>query len=139
MSVGMQRLRDDAEAIRKGATDKGYDAANVDQALAGDEERRKLLGEVDGWRSERKKVSEQVGAAMKSGAANADELRAKSTELGTRIDAGEERLRSVEASLEELLLRIPNPADPDVPVGAPEATTTVRAWGEPIAHDAGGW
>ena len=139
MSVGMQRLRDDAEAIRKGATDKGYDAANVDQALAADEERRKLLGEVDGWRSERKKVSEQVGAAMKSGAANADELRAKSTELGTRIDAGEERLRSVEASLEELLLRIPNPADPDVPVGAPEATTTVRAWGEPIAHDAGGW
>ena len=33
MSVGMQRLRDDADAIRTGATDKGYDAAIVDAAL----------------------------------------------------------------------------------------------------------
>ena len=139
MSVGMQRLRDDADAIRRGATAKGYEAAAVDQALAADEERRKLHTEIDTWRAERKKVSEQVGAAMKSGAANADELRAKSVELGTSIDAGEERLRSVEASLEELLLRIPNPADPDVPVGSPDATTTVRSWGEPLAHDAGGW
>jgi seryl-tRNA synthetase len=135
----MQRLREDADAIRKGATDKGYDAANVDQALAADEERRKLLGEIDTWRAERKKVSEQVGAAMKSGAANADELRAQSVALGTSIDQGEERLRSVEASLDELLLRIPNPADRDVPVGPPEATVTVRSWGEPLAHDAGGW
>jgi seryl-tRNA synthetase len=139
MSVGIQRLREDADAIRAGATAKGYDAATVDQALATDEERRKLLGEIDAWRAERKKVSEQVGAAMKSGAANAHELRAKSVELGTSIDAGEESLRSVEAELEELLLRIPNPPDPDVPVGPPEATTTLRSWGDPIAHDAGGW
>jgi seryl-tRNA synthetase len=139
MSVGIQRLREDADAIRKGATAKGYDATAVDQALATDEERRRLLGEIDAWRAERKKVSEQVGAAMKSGAANAHELRAKSVELGTSIDAGDESLRSVEAELEELLLRIPNPPDPDVPVGPPEATTTLRSWGDPIAHDAGGW
>jgi seryl-tRNA synthetase len=139
MSVGMQRLREDADAIRRGATAKGYEAATVDEALAADEERRRLRTEIDTWRAERKKVSEQVGAAMKSGAANVDELRAKSVELGTSIDQGEERLRSVESSLEELLLRIPNPADPDVPVGSLDATATVRSWGEPLAHDAGGW
>ena len=26
-----------------------------------------------------------------------------------------------------------------MPVGPPEATVTVRSWGEPLAHDAGGW
>ncbi|HUP83397.1 MAG TPA: serine--tRNA ligase [Candidatus Limnocylindria bacterium] len=135
----MQRLRDDADAIRRGTTDKGHDTASIDQALAADEERRKLLGQIDTARAERKKISEQVGAAMRSGDANADHLRAKSVELGTTIDAGEERLRSVEAALEELLLRIPNPPDADIPVGDPEATTTVRSWGEPLAHDAGGW
>ncbi|MEA2676885.1 MAG: seryl-tRNA synthetase [Chloroflexota bacterium] len=139
MSVGMQRLRDDADAIRRGATNKGHDSAAIDQALAADQERRKLLGDIDGWRAERKKVSEQVGAAMKSGAANSDELRKQSVDLGTLIDQGEERLRSVEAELDELLLRIPNPPDPDVPVGSPEATITIREWGEPLAHDAGGW
>jgi seryl-tRNA synthetase len=135
----MQRLRDDSDNIRRGARDKGHDAALVDQALAVDEQRRALLGQIDNWRAERKEISAQVGAAMKSGRANAAELRAKSVELGTQIDQGEERLRSVEAELDELLLRIPNPPDPDVPVGPPDATVTVRSWGEPLAHYAGGW
>ena len=37
--------------------------------------------------------------------------------------------------LEELLLRIPNPPDPDVPVGGEEASVIVRTWGEPAAHE----
>ena len=32
--------------------------------------------------------------------------------------------------VEDLLLRIPNPADPDVPIGGEEANVTVRTWGE---------
>lgn len=139
MSVGLQRLRDDAERIRSGALAKGEDTHLVDQALTADEERRRLQSDVDGMRAQRKDISAQVGAAMKAGGAGADELKARSTELGTRIEAGEERLRELEAQLEDLLLRIPNPADPDVPVGPPDATTTVREWGEPLAHDAGGW
>ncbi len=139
MSVGIQRLRDDADAIRQGARDKGHDTALIDQALAADEQRRSLLGEIDSARAQRKAVSAQVAEAMKAKAPNAEELRAQSVALGTQIDQGEERLRSVEADLEDLLLRIPNPPDPDVPVGPPDATATVRSWGEPLAHDAGGW
>ena len=33
------------------------------------------------------------------------------------------------------MLRIPNPADPDVPVGAEDANLTVRTWGEPLPHE----
>jgi seryl-tRNA synthetase len=139
MSVGLQRLRDDAATIRNGAFAKREDPALIDQALATDEERRRLLGDVDGMRAQRKEISAQVGAAMKAGGAGADELRRQSVELGTRIEAGEERLRELEAQLGDLLLRIPNPPDPDVPVGPPDATTTIREWGEPLAHDAGGW
>jgi len=139
MSVGLQRLRDDADTIRNGAIAKGEDPGIVDRALAADEERRRLLGEVDGMRAQRKDISAQVGAAMKAGGAGADELKARSTELGTRIESGDAHLRELEAQLDDLLLRIPNPADPDVPVGPPEATTTVREWGEPLPNDADGW
>ncbi len=139
MSVGIQRLRDDADGIRTGARAKGHEIALIDDAIKLDEKRRQLLGEIDSARAERKQVSAQVGEAMKSKATNADDLRQRSVELGTRIEAGEERLRSVESELDELLLRIPNPPDPDVPVGPPDATTTVRSWGDPVAHDAGGW
>ena len=60
MSVGIQRLRDDADAIRTGARDKGEDAGLVDAALALDGERRRLLGEVESLRAERKQVSAEV-------------------------------------------------------------------------------
>ncbi len=135
MSVGLQRLRDDADTIRKGAIAKREDPALVDQAIAADEERRRLLGDVDGLRAQRKDISAQVGAAMKAGGAGADELKARSTELGTRIEAGDERLRELEAQLDDLLLRIPQPPDPDVPVGGEEDSIIVRTWGEPASSE----
>jgi seryl-tRNA synthetase len=139
VSVGVQRLRDDADAVRKGAQDKGEDAGLVDAAIALDSERRRVLGDVESLRAERKQVSAEVAAAMKAGGGEAESLRAKSVELGSRIDEGDDRLRDIDTELDSLLLRIPNPPDPDVPVGPPEATLTVREWGEPVAHDAGGW
>ncbi|HVM30737.1 MAG TPA: serine--tRNA ligase [Candidatus Limnocylindrales bacterium] len=140
MSVGLQRLREDSEAIRAAARDKGEDPALVDQALELDAGRRQLLGETDRLRAERKEISARFGAAMKAGGgAQADELRARSQEIGAKIDGNDERLRALEARIEDLLLRIPNPADPDVPVGDATATRTIRSWGEPVPHAAEGW
>ncbi|HWH23399.1 MAG TPA: serine--tRNA ligase [Candidatus Limnocylindria bacterium] len=140
MSVGLQRLRDDADAVRRGARDKGEDPAFVDQATGLDEQRRRLLGETDGLRAERKAISAAVGAAMKAGGGSeADRLRGQSTDLGSRIEANDARLAELERQIEELLLRIPNPADDDVPVGGPEQTRTVREWGEPLPPEADGW
>ena len=68
MSVGLQRLREDADAIRRGAVDKGEDPAIVDRALELDARRRTLLGESDALKAERNAVSKQVGAAIKGGA-----------------------------------------------------------------------
>jgi len=133
VSVGIQRLRDDADTIRKGARDKGEDAGLVDAALALDAERRRTLGEVESLRAERKLISADVGAAMKAGGAGAEELRAKSVAIGSRIDDGEARLSSIDTELESLLLRIPQPPDPDVPVGGEEASIIVRSWGEPAS------
>src|SRR4029079_17019213 len=68
MSVGLQRLREDSEAIRKGAVDKGEDPALVDAALAADARRRQLQGEADGLRAERNTASKSIGEAIKAGA-----------------------------------------------------------------------
>ncbi|HEY5489065.1 MAG TPA: serine--tRNA ligase [Candidatus Limnocylindrales bacterium] len=135
MSVGLQRLRDDPDTIRNGAIAKGEDPELIDEALAADAERRRLLGDVEGLRAQRKDVSAQVGTAMKAGGARADELKARSTELGTRIEAGEQRLRALDTQLDDLLLRIPNPPDPEVPIGGEEASVIVRTWGEPASAE----
>jgi seryl-tRNA synthetase len=136
MSVGAQRLREEPDAIRRGAIDKGEDPAIVDAALAADARRRELQGEADGLRAERNAISKAIGEAIKGGAApdgpEVAGLKARSTEIGGHLDGLEAELADRESELEDLLLRIPNPAEPDVPVGGEEANVTIRTWGEQL-------
>ncbi|MBA2756861.1 MAG: hypothetical protein H0U37_05400, partial [Chloroflexi bacterium] len=139
MSVGLQRLRDDPDRIRQGALDKGEDPALIDRALELDGERRRLLAESEGLKAERNTASRRVGESIKGGASpDAPEvaaLRAASTMAGERIAILDARLAEIGVQLEDQLLRIPNPAAPDVPVGGEEANVTVRTWGEILARD----
>ncbi len=136
MSVGLQRLRDEPDLIRQGAIDKGEDPALVDRALELDARRRQLLGESETLKAERNAASKRIGEAIKGGAApDGDEvagLKADSTAAGERIKVLDAELAEVEAALDDQLLRIPNPADPDVPVGGEEANVTIRTWGEQL-------
>ncbi|MFP5343572.1 MAG: serine--tRNA ligase [Candidatus Limnocylindria bacterium] len=139
MSVGAQRLRDEPERIRQGAIDKGEDPGLVDAALELDARRRRLLGEGDALKAERNAASKRIGEALKAGATpdgpEVAELKAASVAAGERITTLDAELAAVEAELDDVLLRIPNPADPDVPVGGEEANVTVRTWGELLPRE----
>jgi len=134
MSIGLARLREEPERIRQGAIDKGEDPSIVDAALALEANRRQLLGDSDSLKADRNAASKKIGEAIRAGAAsNGPEvaaLKQASTEAGTQIEKLNAELAAAEAQLEELMLRIPNPADPDVPVGDGSANQTVRTWGE---------
>jgi seryl-tRNA synthetase len=136
MSVGVQRLREEPDVIRQGAVDKGEDPAVVDAALELDSRRRTLLAEGDRLKGERNAASKEIGAAVRGGASpdgpDVAQLKARSSAAGERIAAIDAELARVEADLDDALLRIPNPADADVPVGGLEANVTVRTWGEQL-------
>ncbi len=138
MSVGLQRLREDADRVRQGAVDKGEDPSLVDEALALDGRRRELLAEGDRLKAERNQASKAIGESVRAGTApdgrDVAALKAASTAAGERIAATDAELAGVESALDDLLLRIPNPADPEVPVGGEEANVTVREWGEQLAR-----
>ncbi|MGA3056610.1 MAG: serine--tRNA ligase [Candidatus Limnocylindrales bacterium] len=142
MSIGLARLREEPDRIRQGAIDKGEDPAVVDAALILEGKRRQLLGDSDRLKAERNAASKKIGEAIRAGAApNGPEvaaLRQASTDAGARIEKLAAELAATEQQLEELLLRIPNPADPDVPVGDASANRVVRTWGEPLPKDAAG-
>jgi seryl-tRNA synthetase len=139
MSIGLARLREEPDRIRQGAIDKGEDPTVVDAALALEGKRRQLLGDSDGLKAERNAVSRKIGDAIRAGAEpNGPQvvaLRQVSTDAGARIETLNADLAATEGQLEELLLRIPNPADPDVPVGDASANRVVRSWGERLPKD----
>ncbi|HEY3071923.1 MAG TPA: serine--tRNA ligase [Candidatus Limnocylindrales bacterium] len=139
MSVGVQRLRDEADRVRQGAIDKGEDPSVVDHAIGLDRRRRELAGEADRLKAERNAASKKIGDAIRTGARpDGDEvssLKAASVAAGEQITALDAELMQIEQQLEDALLRIPNPADSDVPVGGEEANVTIREWGDQLPHD----
>src|SRR5450759_1124269 len=130
MSIGLARLREEPDRIRQGAIDKGEDPSIVDQALALEGRRRELLQDSDRLKAERTAASKKLGDAIRTGAApngpEVAELKAASTRAGEQITLLDADLAATEAQLEELLLRIPNPADQDVPIGDESANQVVR-------------
>jgi seryl-tRNA synthetase len=138
VSVGLARLREEPDAIRKGALDKGENPAVVDVALEADARRRVLQGEGDALRAERNTASKSIGEAIKGGARpdgfEVAPLRARSTAIGERLAAIDAELAEVETQVEDCLLRIPNPAELDIPIGGEEANVTIRTWGEQLAR-----
>lgn len=139
MSVGLRRLREDPDSLRRGALDKGEDPDLVDRAVGLDARRRALVAEADGLKAERNLASRRIGEAIRGGAdpdgEEVAELRRASAATADRIGAIDAELARVEAELDDVMLRIPNPADPDVPVGGADANVVVRAWGEPLARE----
>ena len=136
MSIGLARLREEPDRIRQGAIDKGEDPTIVDQALALEGKRRNLLGESDRLKAERNAASKKIGEAIRAGAApngpEVADLKRASTDAGIQIEKLDADLAATESTLDELLLRIPNPADPDVPVGDASANQVVRTWGDQL-------
>ena len=139
MSIGLARLREEPERIRQGAIDKGEDPSIVDAALTLETRRRELLSKSDQLKAERNSASKQIGEAIRAGAAptgpEVAALRKASTDAGAQIERIDAELAAAETQLEELMVRIPNPADPDVPVGDESANQVVRTWGEVLPKD----
>ena len=68
MSVGLQRLREDADRLKLAAADKGEDPSVVDRAVELDERRRTLVAEADALKAERNEASRRIGEAIRAGA-----------------------------------------------------------------------
>jgi seryl-tRNA synthetase len=99
-----------------------------------DVRRREILVRVEALKAERNSASEEVARRKKAGQP-AEELLATLKHSGDEVKAHDADLRAVEASLEEILLTIPNLPLAEVPAGDASANRVVRSWGTPPAFD----
>ena len=134
--IGLQQIRDDAEAVKAAVTRKGGGAepiAAIDRLLAADAGRRAVEREVNDLRAQRNAGNKQLGALMRDGRRDeADRLKAEMAELSARIDGLTAELAAADASMEADLLLIPNLPHPSVPDGRSDADNPVlRTWGQP--------
>ena len=97
-----------------------------ERALELDEQRRQILGRVEELRAQRNSGSKQVGELFRrQQAGEAGALKQEMARIGAQIDALDVELRAVETEFDDLMLRIPNPPEPDVPVAPDESGNVV--------------
>ncbi len=128
--LDLRQLRDNLDAVRDRLGPRGTDVHWEDlRKLI--EERRALTGQVEQLRFELKKGSDEV-ARLKREKQQADAAIAAMKALGERIAEIEAALKTVEESLSDLALRIPNLPHETVPLGkTAEDNAEIRRWGAP--------
>lgn len=102
-----------------------------------DEERRRVITEVETLQAERNAVSKQIGLLMREG--KKEEAEAAKEQVAAnkdRIAELDQRRGEVEEELTALVAAIPNIPDASVPYGKDDSDNPeVRKWGEPTQFD----
>ncbi len=116
------------EAINK-AENKGV---RIDEKrfLEIDEERRKKITEIDGYKSDKNRIAKEIGIKRGKGE-DSSQLESESKEINQKIDLIETNLSVLETEFNSFILNIPNVYHDSVPVGKDESDNVeIRKWGE---------
>lgn len=122
-------IRNNVDKVKK-AIELKNDFADIDQLLAMDAEKRKILTEVEDLKHQRNKVSEDIGR-MKKQKQDAEQFIAEMKNVSDRIKELDEKVKTFDQQIYEILIRIPNIPHDTVPVGKDEsANVEIKRWGE---------
>lgn len=122
--LSLQFIRENTDRVKRDVLLRNT-TAPIDRILQLDEERRKLLSEVETLRAARNVVSKTIGASKDGAERNA--RIAEMREVGDRIAALDARLKAVDDELTQKLYEVPNILDPNVPKGPDEESNVVAA------------
>src|SRR6266478_2103814 len=117
LDIKLIRERPDFVRQRLASRGAGDDVA-IDEVLKLDEQRRKLLAEVESLKAQRNRVSKEIGALM--GQKKPQEAEAKKSEtrqMGDQIAQLDAAAAKTEAELKMLMLQLPNLPHESVPAG----------------------
>jgi len=127
-------VRENPDVVLAALRSRGL-AVDIQDFLAADGTRRRVLSEVEQLKHRRNTLSEEVGQRKRQGQ-DANALIAETKELGDQIRKLDEEVRGYEQRIESILLSVPNVPHASVPVGRDSADNIeVRRWGEPRHFD----
>lgn len=131
--LDLKFIRENIEAVRENIKNKN-ESASVDSILELDENRRKVIKEVESLKNLRNVVTKEISELKKS-KQNADDKIIAMKEVSDKIKDLDDELRKIENDIEELVLRIPNMVGPNVKAGkSADDNDVIRTWGNPITQ-----
>jgi seryl-tRNA synthetase len=136
--LDIKLIREKTDFVRQRlATRRAGDETKIDELLKLDEQRRKILVEVETLKSQRNRVSKEIGALMgQKKLAEAEAKKAETKDLGEKISALDKQAAETEAARDALMLQLPNLPHESVPPGkSAEDNPEVRVHGAKLNYD----
>ncbi len=135
--LDIKLIREKPDFVRSRLALRGAgDEEKIDELLKFDEQRRKTLTEVETLKSQRNRVSKEIGALMgQKKPAEAEAKKAETKDLGEKIAALDKLAAEAEAARDALMLQLPNLPHESVPPGkTAEDNPEIRVQGEKAAY-----
>jgi len=123
-------IRENIATVSEKVKHRGMADSRLEEFAVVDQERLQLLSQVEALRNRRNTVSREI-AELKKSSADAEHLVAEMRTVGDEIKELTNRLTSIEETLQEIVMTIPNLCDDSVPYGMDETENIdVKNWGE---------
>ena len=127
-------IRQDPDLFDKSMQSRGCEYRS-DKLLQLDEKRRSMQTDIQELQSLRNNLAKKVGIAKKNGE-DCEGLQQESKQNNEKIQKIDQDLVSVEQELQDILMKLPNSADPQVPDGSDEEDNVeVAKFGETRKFD----
>jgi seryl-tRNA synthetase len=125
--LDIKMIRECPDVVRERLAARGAgDEVHVDEVLRLDEQRRKVLNEVELLKAQRNKASKEIGALMgQKKTAEAEAKKKETRELGDRITQLDKEASEADAARHKVMLRLPNLPHESVPIGKSAADNPV--------------
>jgi seryl-tRNA synthetase len=135
--LDIKLIREKTDFVRARLAMRGAgDEKLIDNILQADEQRRKYLVEVEALKSQRNRVSKEIGALMgQKKLAEAEAKKAETKDLGNKIAELDDAATGAEYQRDTLMLRLPNLPHESVPLGkTAEDNPEVRVHGAKLDY-----
>lgn len=132
--LDLKFVRENIETVQENL-DRRHTTGDLASFVKFYDERRTIIQEVEQLKAVRNAVTAEI-SQLKRNKENADDKIAEMQRVGDEIGALDNKLREVEAELQQVALMLPNMCDASVPVGADEnENVEQRRWGTPRSFD----
>ena len=137
--LDLKFVRENPEVVKQNIRNKFQDdkLPLVDEVIELDAQRRATQQEADDLRSNRKKISKQIGALMAQGKKEeADAVKEQVTKNAERLAELEKLEAELGEKVKKIMMIIPNIIDPSVPIGKDDSENVeIQKYGEPFVPE----
>jgi len=133
--LDIKLIREKPDYVRQRLATRGAaDETKIDELLKLDERRRLVISKVETLKSERNRVSKEIGTLMaQKKLADAEVKKTETRDLGETIAAVDKQITEIETKRDALMLQLPNLPQESVKIGkSAEENPVVRVHGEKI-------